>query len=147
MMQDQRAHEMRWYSERQALKQAQINRSSSAAKAMSILQSLNQGAAASAPSPTVEPLSEEEKEAELARFDRKIYAAQNSMETAMTAELKGLGVPFFGTSADLVISEDQKDSHTAPSSGRPKWSVPVTEGELLDLKRKMVSHLEVLYRD
>lgn len=143
-MQDQRAHEMRWYSERQALKQAQISRSSSAAKALSILQSLNQGAAAP---PAAEPQSEEEKEAELARFDRKLYAAQQSMETAMTAELKGLGVPFFGTSPELIVPEEQKTSDAMASASRPKWSVPVTEIELLDLKRKMVGHLEVLYRD
>lgn len=142
-MQDQRAHEMRWYTERQALKQAQISRSSSAAKALSILQSLNQGAA----SPTVEPQSEEEKEGELARFDRKVYAAQESMETAMTAELKGLGVPFFGTSPDLIVPESHKASDATSSAGRPKWSMPVTETELLDLKRKMIAHLEVLYRD
>ncbi|KAM0720460.1 hypothetical protein Q7P37_004596 [Cladosporium fusiforme] len=143
MMKDQRAHEMRWYTERQTLKQAQTSRSSSAAKVSSILQSLNQGAAG----PAAEPQSEEEKEAELTRFDRKVYAAQQSMEMAMTAELKGLGVPFFGTSVDLIVPEEQKPPHAGPLAGRPKWSVPVTETELLDLKRQMVGHLEVLYRD
>ena len=86
MMRDQRAHEMRWYTERQTLKQTQISRSSSAAKALSILQSLNQGAAG----PTIEPQSDEAKEAELAVFDRKVYSAQHSMEEAMTA-LGGAG--------------------------------------------------------
>lgn len=142
-MRDQRAHEMRWYSERQALKQAQISRSSSAAKALSILQSINQGAAGS----VVEPQSDEAKEAELAVFDWKVYTAQHSMEEAMTAELKGLGVPFFGTSSDLVVSADEQAATKASSASHPKWSTPVTEIELLDLKRKMVSHLEILYRD
>lgn len=142
-MQDQRAHEMRWYSERQALKSAQINRSSSAAKALSILQSLNQNASG----PAVAPQTDEEKEAELATFDCKVYAAQQSMETAMTGELKGLGVPFFGTSTELIVSEEGKTAAAASSANHPKWSVPVTETELLDLKRKMVTHLEALYRD
>jgi hypothetical protein len=143
MMRDQRSHEMRWYTERQALKQAQTSRSSSAARALSILQSLSQGAARAA----VEPQSDEAKEAELAVFDRKVYTAQHSMEEAMTAELKGLGVPFFGTSLDLVITDDQQAAVATSSASRSKWSLLVTETELLDLKRKMVTHLEMLYRD
>ena len=134
---------MRWYTERQTLKQTQISRSSSAAKALSILQSLNQGITR----PAVEPQSEEAKEAELAVFDRKVYSAQHSMEEAMTAELKGLGVPFFGTSLDLIVADEQHAACAPPSTSRPKWSPLVTEGELLDLKRKMIGHLEMLYRD
>ena len=142
-MRDQRTHEMRWYSERQALKQAQISRSSSAAKALSILQSLNQGAAGS----TLEPQSDEAKEAELAVFDRKVYTAQHSMEEAMTAELKGLGVPFFGTSLDLIVADNEQAATATSSASNQRWSTPVTEAELLDLKRKMITHLEMLYRD
>lgn len=134
---------MRWYAERQALKQAQVNRSSSSAKVMSILQSLNQGAT----TPTAQPQSDEAKEAELATFDCKVYAAQQSMETAMTAELKSLGVPFFGTSEDLIVAEGQEVSSAVSSVSRQKWSSPITETELWDLKRKMVAHLEMLYRD
>lgn len=134
---------MRWYTERQTLKQTQISRSSSAAKAMSILQSLNPGAAG----PAIESQSDEAKEAELAVFDRKVYTAQHSMEEAMTAELKGLGVPFFGTSLDLVVTDDQQAASAVSSAARPKWSPLVTETELLDMKRKMISHLEMLYRD
>ena len=132
---------MRWYTERQTLKQTQISRSSSAAKAFSILQSLNPGAAG----PAIEPQSEEAKEAELAVFDRKVYSAQHSMEEAMTAELKGLGVPFFGTSVDIIVADDQQSA--ASLTSRPKWSPLVTEAELLDLRRKMIGHLEMLYRD
>lgn len=143
-MRDQRAHEMRWYTERQALKQTQISRSSSAAKALSILQSLNQGGAAG---PAVEPQSDEAKEAELAVFYRKVYSAQHSMETAMTAELKGLGVPFFGTNLDLIVADGQQAEIADSSASRPRWSVPVTGPELLDLKRRMIAHLEMLYRD
>jgi len=137
-MRDQRSHEMRWYSERQALKQSQASRSSSAAKALSILQTLSRsGETAEAASQT-----EEEKQAELSAFDCKVYGAQVSMETAMTAELKGLGVPFFGTPEHLVISDDGLSPAGASSIGSA-----VTEAELLKLRRKMVSHLEELYRD
>lgn len=143
MIKDQRAHEMRWYQERQALKHAQVSRAYSAAKASSILRSLNQGATGSA----VEPQSEEDKQAELARFDRKVYAALQDMDAAMTAELKGLGVPFFGTNSELIVGEDQKATNAVPSAPYPKWSGLVTETEMLELKRKMVGHLEALYRD
>jgi hypothetical protein len=143
MMQDQRSHEMRWYAERQALKQAQISRSSSAAKVNFILQSLNQSATAA----PAQPQSEEAKEAELATFDCKVYAAQESMEAAMTAELKSLGVPFFGTNVDLIVAEGQESSGATSSAAHQRWSQPITEAELLDLKRKMVAHLEMLYRD
>jgi len=143
MMQDQRSHEMRWYAERQALKQTQANRASSAAKVTFILQSLNQATTV----PSAHPQSDEAKEAELATFDCKVYAAQQSMETAMTAELKSLGVPFFGTDVDLIVAKGQQASDAASSVSRQKWSVPITETELLDLKRKMVAHLEMLYRD
>jgi len=64
----------------------------------------------------------------------------------MTAEMKGLGVPFFGTSLDLIVADDQQAA-SAASTSRPKWSPLVAEAELLDLKRKMVGHLEMLYRD
>ena len=107
------------------------------------MQSLNQGAAG----PAVEPQSDEAKEAELAIFDRKVYSAQHSMEEAMTAELKGLGVPFFGTSLDLIVADDQQATLAASSASRPKGSPLVTEAELMDLKRKMIGHLEMLYRD
>jgi hypothetical protein len=76
-----------------------------------------------------------------------VYAAQQSMETAMTAELKRLGVPFFGTNVDLIVAEGQENSGTTSSAAHQKWSTPITEAELLDLKRKMVAHLEMLYRD
>lgn len=139
MMRDQRSHELRWCSERQALKQSQASRSSSAAKALSILQTLSQS---SSQSPEGTPQTEEEKRAELSAFDRKVYAAQVSMETAMTAELKGLGVPFFGTPEHLVISGDRQPTSESSAAGSA-----ITENELLKLRRKMVSHLEELYRD
>ncbi|KAK5169664.1 uncharacterized protein LTR77_005642 [Saxophila tyrrhenica] len=142
MMADQRKHEMRWYSERQALKQKQVNRSSSSAQAHSILQSLG-GANPSKPASDAE--SSSSNEAELASFDQKIYAAQVEMETAMTAELKGLGVPFFGTDQSLVVLEDGMVK--APPENQPKWSPNITEKQLLELRRRMVGHLEDLYRD
>jgi len=138
---------MRWYTDRQALKTTQASRSSSAAKALSILQSLNQNTTNQPTAPQSEADLEVQKQLELATFDNKVYAAQQTMETAMTAELKGLGVPFFGTNEDLVLPDIDTASNLQAQEGHAKWSPPVTAGELLQLRRKMIGHLEDLYRD
>lgn len=145
MMQDQRTHEMRWYSERQALKQTQINRATSSAKAASILQTLNPSFVATQQQSAGQ--TEAEKAAELAAFDRKIYSAQMAMDSVMSAELKSLGVPFFGTNTTLITSDDARNVKSASLEDQPKWSVVITESDLVDLRRKMIGHLEDLYRD
>lgn len=145
MMQEQRAHEMRWYQERQALKQTQASRGSSSARALSILQSLNP---AHIPETELQPKDRLEAEsAELAAFDGKVYAAQQDMEVGMTAQLKALGVPFFGTNEKLVLEDDHDNSELQLPVSHSKHSPPVTETQLLELRRKMVGHLEDLYRD
>lgn len=143
-MKDQTANEMRWYTDRQNLKQTQANRSSSAAKAQSILKTLNTSFYETPP--TVDQ-AEVDPEAELAAFDRKIYAAQLDMETAMSGELKALGVPFFGTDQTLVVSDEKDATKEKVLDGHPKWSPLVTQSQLLGLRRKMVQHLEDLYRE
>jgi hypothetical protein len=136
---------MRWYSERQALKQTQINRATSSAKAASILQSLNPSFVATQPQSAGQ--TEAEKAAELATFDRKIYSAQTAMESVMSAELRSLGVPFFGTDTDLITPDDATNPKPDQPEDQPKWSVMITESELLELRRRMIGHLEDLYRD
>ncbi|PIA98011.1 hypothetical protein CB0940_05974 [Cercospora beticola] len=144
MMKDQRANEMRWYSERQNLKHVHANRAAETAKAESILKSLNQNSYE--PLPELET-PEEKKERELAEFDRKIYAAQETMAAAMTAELKSLGVPFFGASESLIVPDDRDLSESKLPDGHPKYSPLVTRSELMALQGKMVDLLEDLYRD
>lgn len=142
MIKEQRAHEMRWYTERQNLKQTQANRASSAAKAQSILKSLNKSLHGS----PVDQVAVDPK-SELAAFDCKVYTAQEDMEAAMSAELKALGVPFFGTDQTLVVSDGTDLSEVQVPDDRPKWSQLVTESHLLILRRRMVQHLEDLYRE
>lgn len=135
---------MRWYTERQNLKQTQATRSASASKAQAILKSLNTSLHGARP-----PVdsTEVDQKSELAQFDEKIYNAQQAMEAAMIAELKGLGVPFFGTNPSLVVPDGYDLSNKPLPQSHPKWSVVVTENQLLALRRKMVIHLEDLYRD
>jgi len=139
MIEDQKKHELRWYADRQALKHVQATHSSASAQARSILQSLGSTAVRA---PTGQQ-TQSEKDAELADFDRKIYAAQVSMEAAMSGQLKGLGVPFFGTQAGMVVLDEEQSSIAAPSVSGPT----ITVSELLALRRKIVGHLEDLYRD
>ncbi|KAK4970557.1 hypothetical protein LTR28_013948 [Elasticomyces elasticus] len=86
-------------------------------------------------------------QAELTAFDRKIYAAQIRMNDAMTAQLKGLGVPFFGTDPAVITPSngtsdvEEKQLHCS----RPKWSQPITDLELQKLRSRMVEHLELAY--
>nr|POF13155.1 hypothetical protein CFP56_10303 [Quercus suber] len=140
MMEEQRRHEMLWYKERQALKQTQMTRASSSAQATSILQSLGSQAS----TPAAAGMAQVDPTVELAEYDRKVYAAQQKMEIAMSAELKALGVPFFGTDENLVVPNTSNVSNDQ-SSDRGKDVV--TERELLNFRRKMVDHLEDLYRD
>ncbi|KAK3116383.1 hypothetical protein LTR53_003303 [Teratosphaeriaceae sp. CCFEE 6253] len=140
MIDEQKKHEMRWYQERQAMKQSHATRASASAQAQSILQSLGNVVTHAPPSPEQ---ARSAIETELAEFDRKIYAAQSAMEVAMTGELKGLGVPFFGTRSETVVPDGEDD----PSSRRNLLAPTITAGELMSLRRKMVGHLEDLYRD
>lgn len=144
MMQDQKTHEMRWYTERQNLKQTQSNRSASAANAQKILNSLP--AFGSAP-PKNNEHTQVDKEAELAEFDRKLYAAQQAMEAGMTTEMKRLGVPFFGTDSSLIVEDGRDPPTESLPEGQPKFSPVVTETQLLQMRRRMIAHLEDLYRD
>ena len=141
-MEDQKRHELQWYRDRQALKHSQASRATASARAQSILSSLGTRASNGASSAQ----TQDEKQDELAEFDRKIYTAQVSMENAMTSELKGLGVPFFGTRSELIAPDSNHADHSAPDSIATTLSV-IAESELLALRRRMVQHLEDLYRD
>lgn len=68
------------------------------------------------------------------------------MHDAMNAELKALGVPFFGTNADRILPDDSGDGDIG-GLGQPKWSPRVTRKELLALQGKMVKYLEDMYKE
>lgn len=70
----------------------------------------------------------------------KVYSAAAEMHKVMSQELKNLGVPFFGTSNELIdrtgFSSDFKDG---------RLSSKISEKQLLVLQRKMIQHLEDMY--
>lgn len=139
MIKNQRANEMQWYKERQNLKQIQSQRHLEVAKATAIMKALN-GDSYKVPYDPETP--EEKKEKELKEFDAKIWRAQCKMDEAMTMELKGLGVPFFGTEKKLIV-KDEEDVSKMPVAN-VKWSPYITEAQLEVLQKKMVEYLEDL---
>ncbi|THW80436.1 hypothetical protein D6D19_00463 [Aureobasidium pullulans] len=133
---------------RQTVKQMQAKRSASASELQNILKSVG-GTGINTPQ------TAEEKAAELAAFDQKLYKAQLAMNESMSQVLKHLGVPFFGTHAALILPDhggngdqnEKKDEQIVDAQGeRPKWSPRVTAKELMELKRKMVGYLEDMYK-
>jgi hypothetical protein len=103
------------------------------------------------------PQTPEEKAAELHAYDQKLYKAQCAMNESMSQVLKHLGVPFFGTHAALIlpdsvgntemVGKDDKGNKVIDTQGdRPKWSPRITAKELMELKRRMVEHLEDMYK-
>jgi hypothetical protein len=60
------------------------------------------------------------------------------------AELKRLGVPFFGVSPSLIIANDLQQTHAARD---PLSKAMITQEELLVLQRKMLQYLEDMYKD
>lgn len=87
----------------------------------------------------------EDQEVELRMFDVKVYKAQTQMSEAMSMRLKALGVPFFGTLSELIMSEISSAA-VAPGS-RPKWSPLITSTQLLSLQRRMIEYLEDMYKE
>jgi len=92
---------------------------------------------------------------ELQLYDRKVHRAAVQMNKAMTADLETLGVPFFGTEPGLVFDDDCEDDPTGTSWKRmrkddvvePDRKGKIGKGELKVLQRKMISHLEDMYKD
>ena len=97
----------------------------------------------------------ERQATELKEFDAKIYKAQCDMANVMSAELKALGVPFFGTKASLVVKSpgDGRDNGMANESKNFSLSSQlqmepgqIEESELIKLQRRMLEYLEDMYK-
>lgn len=71
------------------------------------------------------------------------------MTESHSAELKRLGVPFFGTKQDLVLPDDDESNALSMSGdAQPAGkNGEITKQQLLALQRKMLNHLVELYGD
>jgi hypothetical protein len=75
---------------------------------------------------------------ELRAFDVKIHRAQKQMVAEMTLRLKSLGVPFFGTKKEFIVSTSDDLSFDGSHDRR------IDEKQLLGLQRRMIEILEDL---
>jgi hypothetical protein len=64
------------------------------------------------------------------------------MVKEMSAKLKNLGIPFFGTRSELV--RKSKGDHNPKDDADDPNSKAVTEAQLVELQRKMLTLLEEL---
>lgn len=79
---------------------------------------------------------------ELETFDMKVYKAQMQMVREMNSKLKSLGVPFFGTRADLVRPVGKEIS--SEGGRNPETKAVIDEVDLVKLQKKMLAILEDL---
>ncbi|KAF2632479.1 hypothetical protein BU25DRAFT_437160 [Macroventuria anomochaeta] len=84
----------------------------------------------------------EREQEELNQYDAKVYRASKAMVESQTSSLKVLGVPFFGVRPHLLTSEDEEIRIGADGS-----PTKITQGQVLELQRRMLTHLLDLYGD
>lgn len=84
----------------------------------------------------------EREQEELNQYDAKVYRASKAMVESQTSSLKVLGVPFFGVRPHLLASDDEE-----VTNGNEGGPAKVTQTQVLELQRKMLTHLLDLYGD
>ncbi|KAG9201195.1 hypothetical protein G6514_005924 [Epicoccum nigrum] len=84
----------------------------------------------------------EREQEELEQYDAKVYRASKAMVEMQSSSLKVLGVPFFGVRAHLMASEGEEVERDGEGSPRK-----VTQSQVLELQRRMLTHLLDLYGD
>lgn len=84
----------------------------------------------------------EREQEELNQYDAKVYRASKAMVESQTSSLKVLGVPFFGVRPHLLASDDENIA-LGPDGAPTK----ITQDQVLELQRKMLTHLLDLYGD
>lgn len=89
----------------------------------------------------------EDKE-ELANYDAKVYRASAQMADAMTAELRGLKIPFFVIQKSLIQEPSELGSIGVPSQDKgSEGSAKVAKDELASFQRRMLELLQDLCKE
>lgn len=78
---------------------------------------------------------QESHEDELHAYDLKVHRAAAEMQQSMERELQRLGIPFFGTSPDLIVHSRSDNRSAGNNNGA------ITEEELQTLRRRMIKFL------
>ncbi|KAH7403417.1 hypothetical protein BKA64DRAFT_776888 [Cadophora sp. MPI-SDFR-AT-0126] len=142
MMKNQRDHEEEWWTGRQMLIEKQKARKEGQQKLDDVLKAVG-----GAVTPGFASNHSDDHAKELETFDMKVYKAQMQMVKEMTAKLRSLGVPFFGTRLDLVRLVGKEAKALSGTADRKDEKGSIDESELMKLQRKMLAILEDLCSD
>ncbi|PVH87261.1 hypothetical protein DL98DRAFT_270015 [Cadophora sp. DSE1049] len=142
MMKNQRDHEEEWWNGRQILIEKQRARKEGQQKLDDVLKAVG-----GAVTPGFTSNHSDNHAKELETFDMKVYKAQMQMVKEMTAKLRSLGVPFFGTRSDLVRPIGKEANASSGTPDRKDEKGLIDEIELVKLQRKMLAILEDLCID
>ena len=129
---EQHKHERQWWAGREAIVARQEGRTGTSQQVAALLQSI--GGKAVPAAPTDPKLNA----AELATYDKKVFAGLTALASDFDRQLKNLGVPFYSIRHDLVILE-QGPENAGSSNGR------IDKGELRELQKRMLETLEDLF--
>ena len=81
-------------------------------------------------------------------YDKKVHRACSEMHKAAMNELKGLGIPFFGTLESCLTKSEQGESLPHAKGREGEKSVrKLGEKELRELQRRMLVMLEDLCQE
>ncbi|KAJ5127399.1 hypothetical protein N7448_008178 [Penicillium atrosanguineum] len=143
LIRSQHSHEQQWWKAREILLGKQQARGEKKKELDAVLRSIG------APVDSKEVSSMEEDKEELANYDAKVYRASAQMTDAMTAELRGLKIPFFVIQQSLIQEPTESNSIKGFSAQekRLEGSATVTKAELASLQRRMLELLQDLCKE
>lgn len=128
---EQHKHETQWWASREAIIKKHQSRGDNQQQAADLLKSIG-----GIPT-TLRPINEGNEKTELKVYDEKVYGELMKMTAAYDKQLRAMGIPFYAIKHDLVILEH--GSEKATTKGR------IDRGELRELQRRMLQHLEDLF--
>lgn len=129
---EQHKHERQWWAGREAIVARQEGRTGTSQQVAALLQSIGGKAMPAAPN------DPKLNAAELATYDKKVFAGLTALASDFDRQLKNLGVPFYSIRHELVILE-QGPENPGSSKGR------IDKGELRELQKRMLQTLEDLF--
>ncbi|KEF59770.1 uncharacterized protein A1O9_04618 [Exophiala aquamarina CBS 119918] len=131
---EQHKHERQWWAGREAVVARQEGRTGTSQQVAALLQSIGGKAMPAAPS------DPKLNAAELAMYDKKVFAGLSALAADFDRQLKNLGIPFYSIRHELVVLE-QGPQKAGSSKGR------IDKGELRELQKRMLQTLEDLFAD
>ena len=134
LISEQQKHEQQWWEGREALLALHNSRSGTSAQVSALLRSLGGKDTLSA------PRDPKANQAELDAYDAKVYKSLLSMNADFDRQLRAMSIPFFAIKHELVILEAGRERSDV-TRGR------LDKGELRELQKRMLQHLEDLFGD